>query len=107
MAKKKKSSNLGKILYFAAVVLGVVAVVMLFVMALNSCCCVRFTLTEYFERCASVQFTRTECFVHAFLVFSLSFFLDSRQTCFIWRLLVSYLFIEKPLHNQNKKPIGQ
>ena len=43
-------------------------------------CSVQFTLAEFFERCAGVQFARAECFVHCYLEFSLSFLLDLWQT---------------------------
>ena len=52
----------------------------------------QFTLAECFERCAGVQFARAECFVHCYLEFSLSFFLDSQQTWFICRLQKKNLF---------------
>ena len=46
----------------------------------------QFTLAEFFERCAGVQFALIKCFAHCYLEFSLSFFLDSQQTWFICRL---------------------
>ena len=46
----------------------------------------QFTLAEFFERCAGVQFALIKCFAHCYWEFSLSFFLDSQQTWFICRL---------------------